>query len=95
MPEEEARFNAERPIHDQLKGTLTYTETKQFQKVPRLPSTTWEEMSMLLTTYSLFLEMLFGNKNEHLRGVDEVQREVMAMARVKHRLTPSYYANLI
>ena len=45
--------------------------------------------------YSLFLNMLFGNKNEHLRGLDDVQRELMAMARVKQKLTPSYYANII
>ena len=55
----------------------------------------WEETATLLTTYSLFLEMLFGNENEHLGGVDEVRRELLVMARIKQRLTPSFYTNMI
>ena len=48
-----------------------------------------------LKMYSLFLEMLFGNRNGYFRGLDDVRRKLMGMARVKETITPSYYANVI
>ena len=39
--------------------------------------------------------MLLGKKNEHLLGVDGDQRELMTMAKMKQKLTLSYYANVI
>ena len=40
-------------------GTLTCTEASKAQKTPRLPP----------ITYAMFLEMLFGDENEHLNGL--------------------------
>ena len=78
-----------------LMGYRRIPRPSDSKKAPRLPPTSWEETATLLTTYALFLEMLFGSKHEHLKGVDCVQRELMGMARIKQKLSTSYYANMI
>ena len=85
---EEDNFKKERRVRAKSNETLTYSEAKRFERAPRLPPGTWEETAALLTTYSLFLEMLFGLNNEHRRGVDEVRQTLMSLADVKSKLTP-------
>ena len=54
------------------KTTLTYSEAKKAAKAPRIPPQTYESTLMLLTTYALFIEMLFGGNNAHLRGINVI-----------------------
>ena len=72
----------------------TYTEANKMQKMPRLPPTTWSETVQLLTTYSLFLEMLFGRRNLHLQGVNEVKDQLMTMSGLTDILDPEYFAQV-
>ena len=50
---------------------------------------------MLFTTYALFLEMLFGQNNQHLQGLNAVRGQLMAMAQIRKVLTPMYFANVV
>ena len=93
--EEEGRMNAVRRAKAKAGGIISYAEARKFERAPRLPPRTWEETATLLLTYSLFLEMLFGRKNEHLDGVQAVRRNLMALAQCKSKLKPSYYGNVI
>ena len=60
-----------------------------------LPPSTFKAMIQLLTTYdALMLEMLFGDCNLYLDGVNMCKHQLMAMRPKKHELPPSYYDNL-
>ena len=69
-PAENAGMKKEHQVRDQSAETLTYIEARKAQKTPRLPPTSWEETPTLLTTYTLFLEIMFGDKNAYLNGLD-------------------------
>jgi hypothetical protein len=44
--------------------------------------------------YALFLEMLFTERNTHLRGLNEICRALMAMNGIQHRLSRRYLATI-
>ena len=69
---EEARLKIEAEYQRRRAAgkTVTVADLKKAERAPRLPPVRWEELLMLLTTYALFLEMLFTSKNEHLCGVN-------------------------
>ena len=73
----------------------SYAEAKKRQKAPRMPPTTWAETASLLTTYALFLNMLFGKRNQHLQGLNDVRRQFMALSEIQDTLDEMYYANMI
>ena len=50
---------------------------------------------MLLTTTAMFWEMLFGEKNAHLQGLNRVRERLMMMADDKAKFPPLQYANII
>ena len=60
-----------------------------------MPPTTWAETASLLTTYALFLNMLFGKRNQHLQGLNDVRRQFIALSEIQDTLDELYYANLI
>ena len=45
--------------------------------------------------YTLFSEMLFGKRNQHLQGGNDVHHQFMALAEIQETLDELYYANLI
>ena len=73
---------------------LSMADLRRAERTPRLPPLRWEELATLLTTYGLFLEMLFGPKNAHLRGVNAVRRQLFAMADYRHLFSKAYIANV-
>ncbi len=48
-----------------------------------------------MTTYVMVLELLFGDDNCHLQGVDEVLEAMMSIALHKDCIQPNYYANVV
>lgn len=79
----------------QSKGTLTYADAKNLEKMPRLPPNTWESTYTLLTTWCIFLKMLFGGANGHVQGVDSVRGQLMQLGKLQHAVDATYYANVI
>ena len=73
---------------------VTVADLQRAEREPRLPPQRYEELIMLLTTYALFLEMLFGAMNAHLRGVNAIRRELLAMADHKHLYDKWFYAQI-
>ena len=90
-----AIIKKDKRARDKAMSNLTFAEAKQIEKAPRLPPTTYEGTLMLLTTWALFLAMLFTEHNEHLQGVDEVRARLMEMSGVTEKLTPMYLANVM
>ena len=94
-PEEIAVMEGERKLREKTVKTLSYTEAKKMERAPRLPTWRFEDTMMLFTTYALFLEMLFGQNNQHLQGLNAVRGQLMAMAQIRKVLTPMYFANVV
>ena len=94
-PTEEAQLEYERILRGKTRTTLTYSEAKTAAKAPRLPPRTYESTLMLLTTYALFIEMLFGKNNAHLQGINAIRGQLMSMAQISRNLTPLYFENII
>ena len=54
------------------------------------------EMVTLLTTYALFMKMLFfGIQNDYLQGLDLVRIQLVSMISIKNLLNPHYYVYLV
>ena len=49
---------------------VTVADLKKAERTPRLPPLRWEDLVLLMTTYALFLEILFTSNNEHLKGLN-------------------------
>ena len=71
-PAEEAQLEYERTLREKTRTTLTYSNANKAAKAPRLPPQTYKTMLMLLTTYALFIKMLFGKRNAHLRDINTI-----------------------
>ena len=77
------------------KGNISVADAKKLQRRPRMPPAEWEPMVTLLTTYSMLLRMLFGRRNNHLKGVDQVRRVLMKLGKNKSKLNAQYFANVM
>ena len=64
---------------DASKRTFTYKDAKASEKIPRLPPGRFEDVYALMTTYSMMLELLFEDGNNHRKGLDAVRGQLMAM----------------
>jgi hypothetical protein len=74
---------------------VTTGDLKAAARKPRMPPTRWEEVLMLLTTWALLLEMLFGERNQHLQGINAIRRHLMSLAETKHCYNAAYFANVV
>ena len=72
----------------------TYSEAKKQQQQPRLPPTSWADTVALLTTYTLFLEMLFRHKNHHFLGIEGIIGQLKSTASICDALEAINYAQL-
>ena len=94
-PKEIALLEQERRLRKKTQATLTYIDAKKAQKAPRLPPCRHEPTMMLLTTYSCFLDMLFGQANAHRAGLIEVRQALMGLQSVARRLPTIFYAKIV
>ena len=92
--EEMARLDADQKLRDITAATATFADAKKRHKAPRLPPTQYDSLTNLLTVYALFLEMLFTDKNLHLRGLNDVRRALMSMNAIQQRLSRRYLATM-
>ena len=72
----------------------TYTDARKLEKQARLPPQTWLECVSLLTTYYLFLKMLFGTTNSHFQGVGAMKNQLMTMEHIMNILNEMYYTHV-
>ena len=73
----------------------TYAEAKKQNKLPRLPPTTWADCTSALTTYYLFLHMLFGDNNSHVRGIQLVYNQLVSMAEIRDMMDGVFFGHLL
>ena len=70
----------EAELEKQRINRITPEIVKKFQKKQRLPPTSYDTASQVLSTYSLLLKILFGMKAPHKQGVDAVQAGLLNMS---------------
>ena len=67
---------------------------KKLERLPRMPPTTWEQVTMLLTTEALLMKMLFTPRSPYLRGLNDVRRQVMGLSSTKHTCMDQSFGQL-
>ena len=93
--DERIELDMERERRKRAGKNVTLAECKAAEKAPRMPPLRWDEVLTLFTTWGKLLEMLFGDNNAHLQGLNAVRRHLLSLAETKHRYSTTYFANVV
>ena len=74
--------------------TPTIEELKKRLKAERLPPTNLDTANKVLTTYSLVLKILFGNKSAHKFGLDEIRAALLNLSEMEEDVGADYLAHI-
>ena len=85
----------ERELKKQTGSNWTYANARAALKQPRRPPTTSETTCTFLTTYAMFLEMLFTDSNSHLEGLNAIRRKLRIMQATKRKISKIWFATVV